>query len=152
MIPTMLESLPQSMLDNVTAFFCFLMMMGFVVLHVLSDPKHRKWWNLPGYVRWGFMACALVLLGRGLDLCKLSATTVPPMPGHIDMIGVLATVIMAYTVCALAVLALRSAYAADIRAKVERIEKIARGPHGEALATLALQGVPVVEPRGDLPL
>jgi hypothetical protein len=59
---------------------------------------------------------------------------------------------MTFTICALAFHAICNSYAPQVRARMARIEQLARaGSGGEAMASLALDGFKVVEPLGTSP-
>jgi hypothetical protein len=139
--------------DLPTALLCLIMASALSALHVLSSPKHKKWFSLPWYVRLGFLVSAVGMAYRGAELFSLARPAGAALPlGHIDPVGFLLTCSMTFTFVALSVHAILTQLPAPVREEIEHVEHLARTkPHGEALATLALDGFTVVEPDGVLP-
>ncbi len=134
--------------DLPTGILCLVMAFALSALHAMSSPAHKKWFTLPLYVRLGLLASAIGMVYRGVELFTLARPDAPlSVPGHVDPIGLALTCSMAFTFCALALHVALTGYAPHIRQGIERVEKLAHvKPHGEALATLALDGFKVAAP------
>jgi hypothetical protein len=139
--------------DLPTAILCLIMASSLSSLHVLSSPKHKKWFTLPGYVRLGFLASAVGMAYRGAELFTLAGPSGRAAPlGHIDPVGFVLTCSMTFTFVGLSVHAILTQLPPRVRERLERVEHLAHvKPHGPVLAELALDGFTVVEPGGVLP-
>lgn len=134
--------------DMFTGTLCILISLSFAALHIMTSHKHRIWPNVPEYVRIGFLATTCGMLARGLDFFRLSTPVGDGAQGHIDTVGLIVTVMMAYTMFGLAFSIFRRAYPAAVWAGMNHVEGLAEADPSGTLARLSMRGVRVVPPNG----
>jgi hypothetical protein len=115
-------------LDFIAGVLCTFGSFSLCVIHVISSAKRGEWITLPEYVRVGFFATAMMLLYRGVNLITLAG--IPdvgePLRGRINAEGLMATMALTYTLCALAVCLARKAYPEGVWLSIARAEWIAK--------------------------
>jgi hypothetical protein len=139
-------------LDILAGIFCIWIAVCICGLHVVSSPKRHNWMTIPEYVRRGLFVTAGMFLWRGTDFLT-HAGEIGGL-GHINAVGIMSSVTLAYTVSAIAFWALRGTLPDSSWSRLQAAQRLTRDnpgtvpvlltPHHAAEVSRAA-GIPTVE-------
>jgi hypothetical protein len=87
-------------LDLISGVLCGWFALCLCFLHVYSSPKSKHWMTFPGYLRFGFVISAAMLMVRSVNYLTLHHDTAA---GHANLVSVAATLTLTYTFTAMSV-------------------------------------------------
>jgi hypothetical protein len=95
----------QGWIDVVGSAACALTSLGFFTMHVVTSPRRLNWIVFPEYIRIGLMASGVMFL---ICAATLAPGDAAPQEQHMPPLGLLTTLVVAWTVCGLAVWIIRN--------------------------------------------
>ncbi|MCR5875184.1 hypothetical protein LRS10_13885 [Phenylobacterium sp. J426] len=136
-------------LDMVAGALCGAVALGAFSIHVISSRHRRNWMTIPQYVRRGVLLCGVMFTWRSVNFFSIAESA--EGLGHINAEGMMALVVITYTIWALAVWLFRATLPTPGWDRVEDTQHKLREEPGLAPVMMTLPDVVKVAQASGLP-